>query len=238
MDARWVIPWLVVGCGRVGFDAVAGATSDAARDTAGSGGSGAIDATQMMCASAAPVCGDGCCDGARGELCVTCPSDCATTSPVCGNGECDPGEDSTSCYADCGPTPWPWTSEEGTLLADLNQARTGGTTCPGGAMMTAPALVLDTSLQPGARSNAWQFAHEGFAMSNGTLCDGRTLADQFAQFGFSGEATAMDAADVPAALSFWLSNSALCQALMDPSYTAIGPAVAHDAHAGYVVRLK
>ena len=50
----------------------------------------------------------------------------------------DPGETSANCYADCGPSPWTWTTDEMTLLADVNQARTGGTKCPGHPLTTAP----------------------------------------------------------------------------------------------------
>jgi uncharacterized protein YkwD len=218
---------LVVGCGRVGF---------VSRDA--SGGDAITDVGAPACAASPPICGDGCCDGNHGELCATCSSDCATTNPVCGNGACDPGEDSTTCYADCGPSPWPWSGEETMLVTAINQARTGGTKCPGMARTTVPALTPDATMLPGARENAWEIAHQGFFMVNGTMCNGRTLGDLFTEYGFSGQTSQVDGSTPAAAVTGWLSSASLCPIVMNASITAIGPAVAHDMHAAYIVRYR
>jgi hypothetical protein len=52
------------------------------------------------------VCGNGICEGANGEDCITCPQDClsgTSSGAVCGNDVCEAGngEDCVSCPADC-----------------------------------------------------------------------------------------------------------------------------------------
>ncbi|WP_141326885.1 tenascin-X [Myxococcus sp. AB025B] len=48
---------------------------------------------------AAPVCGDGICNGS--ETWVTCALDCPAPNPWCGDGICNGSESSASCPADC-----------------------------------------------------------------------------------------------------------------------------------------
>ena len=157
--------WVVIalaGCGRLGFDPTA---------------DGAADTTTLPA-----VCGDGVCDGVGGELCSSC-SDCATAAAVCGNGECNGGEDG-SCYADCGPTPWPWTVDAMQMFATINQARVQGFMCPGApTAVTAPALTFDTGLEVGAREWAWEAAHEDWAPAD--ACNGRLASDRVTAAGAS-----------------------------------------------------
>ncbi|MEE8525197.1 MAG: M36 family metallopeptidase, partial [Thermoanaerobaculia bacterium] len=52
------------------------------------------------------ICGNGICEGAVGEDCLTCSQDCisgTSSGAVCGNGVCEAGngEDCVSCAADC-----------------------------------------------------------------------------------------------------------------------------------------
>jgi extracellular elastinolytic metalloproteinase len=52
------------------------------------------------------VCGNGVCESANAEDCMTCPQDCiggTSSGAVCGNGVCEAGngEDCVSCAADC-----------------------------------------------------------------------------------------------------------------------------------------
>ena len=51
--------------------------------------------------TAAPVCGDGTCNGT--EDCTTCATDCGACSDVCGDGTCGSAETCSSCPTDCGP---------------------------------------------------------------------------------------------------------------------------------------
>ena len=223
-------------CGRIDFDALQ--ARDARAGSADATSDTNTDGTALTCAAMPPVCGDGCCDGNNGELCSTCTTDCMTTNPVCGNGACDPGEDSTTCYADCGPSPWPWTADEMSVVTLLNQARTGGTACPGSGTSTAPALTANASLTAGARINTWEIAHESFFSSNGAVCNGRSFAQLQTEFGFVAQAAVIDATSSSAAVNTWMANSTLCPILMDPSFTLVGAAVAHDAHSAFMVRLK
>src|SRR3972149_5415990 len=52
-------------------------------------------------------CGDGFCDGGRGEDCAVCPEDCGVCPGRCGDGLCDPfaGEDCVNCPVDCRECP-------------------------------------------------------------------------------------------------------------------------------------
>lgn len=226
----------VFGCGRVGFPArqLDAAIADvAAADVASD--------SAMLCTSSAPaVCGDACCEGNSGELCATCPSDCATTAPVCGNGTCDAGEDSVTCYADCGPSPWTWTSDEAMLLASLNSARTGGTKCPGKPNATAPALSSDPTLLAGARQNVWEIAHQNYFQPNGDVCNGQTFADLQATYGFTAQVTfyGNPTTAVSSAATSWLGDANLCPIVMNPGLTLVAATVARDVNAAFLVRMK
>jgi uncharacterized protein YkwD len=225
-------------CGRWGIDRLS--PPDAAK-LVDADPADALDPTPLpVCSENPTVCGDGCCIGNNGEMCSTCMADCATKSPVCGNGACDPGETSANCYVDCGPTPWPWTGDENTLVILVNQARTGGTKCPGMAFATAPALTVDPSLTPGTRENVWEIAHQGFATGPGTTCNGRTLTDLFVEFNFNGQTAFWSGGAITPqnAVSGWLGNSGLCPILMSSGATAIGVAAAHDMLNAYMVRVR
>ena len=244
----------VVGaCGRVGFqpigsapDASGDASTDAAPDgpdasTVCAGGDGVCResclASDPDCAT---TCGDGRCVGNAGELCANCAADCATTSPVSGNGACDPGEDSDICFADCGPTPWPWTSDEAALLAAVNSARTAGVMCPGtGAPTTAPpALTELVTLQPNVRERAWEIAFQGFIAPDGHACNGRTLAQLLGGDGARAELGVQNAVTASAAVQAWATDGNLCPLLVSTSYTQFEAGVGHATSDGWVVQMK
>jgi len=186
--------------------------------------------------SAGGVCGDGTC---AGELCSTCPADCATTDPVCGNGACDPGEDSASCFADCGPTPWTWATDEQQLFDQVNALRTAGFRCPGAASVTsAPPLAPQASFVPGAHEWAWEVAHQSFAVANGGACNGRTFADRSKESGFLSFVLDKDHATAADALAAWKASATLCPLLMNAQRTEGTAAIALDAAMGYLVVMK
>ena len=186
--------------------------------------------------SAGGVCGDGTC---AGELCSTCPADCATTDPVCGNGACDPGEDSASCFADCGPTPWTWATDEQQLFDQVNALRTAGFRCPGAASVTsAPPLAPQASFVPGAHEWAWEVAHQSFAVANGGACNGRTFADRSKESGFLSFVLDKDHATAADALAAWKASATLCPLLMNAQRTQGAAAIALDAAMGYLVVMK
>jgi hypothetical protein len=53
------------------------------------------------------TCGDGACDAASGEDCVSCTADCGACAMAgaCGNGLCMANESCVSCPDDCGSCP-------------------------------------------------------------------------------------------------------------------------------------
>lgn len=134
MRAGLSIELVVAGCGRIGFEARSyargvDAPGDAPPDAVDPaclisdgicvfGCAGIDDDCTTTCGDG--TCVDGTCVGNAGELCANCAMACMTTNAVCGNGACDPGEPGAGCYADCGPSPWPWTQEEADLLGMLN----------------------------------------------------------------------------------------------------------------------
>src|SRR5262249_30814047 len=109
MRVAWAVA-LLVGCGRVDFDA----RTTSCNDASSTGSCSAANPPNL------PGCGDGIC--AAGESCSIC-SDCRTTAVVCGNGACEAGEDSSSCLVDCGPSPWPWSADEQAAIMELNDFR-------------------------------------------------------------------------------------------------------------------
>lgn len=212
--ALWVIA--LVGCGRVGFDSV--------------GGDRAPDAYVPV------VCGDGVCAGNAGELCNNCAADCATLAQVCGNGACEAGEQ-PSCYADCGPVPWPWSSDATAMLAALNQARTNGRVCPGGTVtLTGPALVYDPTLEPTAREWAWEAAHEDWQPANG--CNGRTSEDRLALVGATSGWKTFAAASPADAIEMLLAYSFACPELMRATNTQFAGAAAYDVIVSHSIMLR
>src|SRR5262245_55766205 len=91
-----ILCWLLVAA------AGCGGTASGGRDAPNCAADGVCTPGCTDDPDCAGVCGDGTC---AGELCAMCASDCATRAAVCGNGACDSGEDSASCFADCGPSP-------------------------------------------------------------------------------------------------------------------------------------
>lgn len=222
----WGVPLyltLLASCGRIDFARVDGEVPpppDARPD------------------AAPAVCGDGICAGESGELCATC-ADCKTLSQVCGNGACEAGE--ASCYADCGPLPWPsaWQTEAMDMLAALNQARMNGVMCPGSGMVTtAPPLAYDTTIEPMAREWAWEAAHENWIPADS--CNGRSALDRIIAAGLgSGSAwKVFDAASPADAINMLLVDTTACPNVMTPSVTKLGAAAAHDLITSHGVALR
>jgi hypothetical protein len=172
-------------------------------------------------------CGDSRCVGNAGELCTTCEADCQTLAAVCGNGHCQTNE-APDCYADCGPTPWTWTTAESDLLAMINAKRVGGHTCPNGTPVTAPALVASMALRPAARDWVWEIAHHEFVASGGGACNGRTFADRQVPVDFDYAVNGRGYASAAAAVEGWFSNESICPQLMSTARTQIATAVALD----------
>jgi hypothetical protein len=164
-------------------------------------------------------------------------ADCATLAVVCGNAECQPGEDGTTCYADCGPPTWAWDAEEAALRSAINAARTGGTMCPGdGSPRFALALAVDTTMQPGAREYAWEIAHHKVHMD--MACNGRTFAERQATYSANGGLSHSSAASAAAAVASWSATSTLCPVLMLTGRTQLAVGVAIDAQPGWVMWIK
>lgn len=213
---------ILAGCGRLGFDAT-GDGGGSTGDGKGSGsGSATIDAAISM------VCGDGICGGTSNETCQSCASDCKTTQPVCGNYACDLGEDGASCPIDCGPSPWPWTSDEAELRSLINAKRTGGVTCPGGmGVITAPALADDANLDRAARDIAWEEAEHGTVGL--TRCDGQSVLFYLAQVGASNSQVNSNTNTNQQRVDAWAADMNGCPNLMDASKTIMGVSIATGA---------
>jgi len=241
------------GCGRIGFEpasAVDGAVSaDAAPSDASPDAAIPTCAADGLCAAlcvmadpdCATTCGDGQCLGNGGELCSTCMTDCATRLPVCGNGACDPGEVETQCYADCGPSAWPWQAEEAAVLAMINSRRTAGFQCPGQSFATtAPPLTLDPAILPAAREWAWEIAHQNFRTGNGDTCNGRTWPERLSPTTYTSFLHSFGAGITPAgAIAAWSADAGACETeLMNPAHTIVGLAAAHDVAEVYVLLLR
>lgn len=224
----------LAGCGRIGFDPPVAGTGDATRDTMSleAGEPTTCDADGQcpaMCVGTidpdcAASCGDATCSG--GETCKSCSADCKTTMNVCGNGTCGAGETSTSCFTDCGPSPWTWQTDEADMLVRVNTARTGGTMCPGGALVVAPALALATDLDDAARDWAWERAHlntSGFVRCNGSSAPGNTYQLTIGP---------MTNADRMANL---LADMASCTNMMSTTVTQVGVGIAVDVKSTLVM---
>jgi hypothetical protein len=241
---------LVAACGRWDFAPIAGDAVPGGRGGDGSARDGLLppaEAGECVADGTCPaacfgmgdpdcvkVCGDGVCAGNAGESCVECASDCKTTADVCGNGQCDPDEDSATCYVDCGPSPWTWSADEASTLMAINAARTGGTTCPGMAMMTAPPLALDLSFEPIAHEWVWEISHEGYE-SPTKRCNGRTLISTEQPTGISSTYTSEGPADGATLVAQWQADMNACPQLMAASLTEIFVAEAHDTNNAYVI---
>ena len=184
------------------------------------------------------TCGDGTCVGNAGELCSTCAADCNSTAVVCGNGQCQAGE-SPDCYADCGPVPWTWAAEEQQLIALVQNARTGGFTCPGGSAVTRPAYQIAAGLLPPAREWVWEMSHHDFfgAGANNASCNGRSSAQRQTDGGFNGYVRSRGYADVQAVFNAWMSSTTQCPIVMSAAPMA-AIAVSYDTTRSYLLVLK
>ena len=238
---RRLIVLVLAGCGRIGFDPSGG-------DGGGTGGDGSQlpDATTACvadgycppsCGAADPdcqtVCGDTQCVGNAGETCQSCTSDCRTTANVCGNGACGAGEDGTTCAFDCGPVPWTWAQDEAELFAAINNARTAGTSCGGGAVTFAPALTLDPGLHAAARDLAWEAAHLNLTLNR---CNGQSLFGYAASVNASNFSISTSAATTQDRLASLLGGS--CSSVMSPTRTVAAVGIAVDQATPYVLLLR
>ncbi|HUS30401.1 MAG TPA: hypothetical protein VMZ53_17955 [Kofleriaceae bacterium] len=232
-----VVGLALVGCGRIGFD---GASSDAAsRDVIVS--DTPLDVSEPDAVPA--VCGNAVCEGTLGETCGACMSDCAVQTVVCGNGACETSEDGTTCYADCGPTPWPWAQEESDLFSAINSARVAGVQCPGdSAPRFGGTLLLSSAMQAGTREHAWEIAHHEYSQFSGMTCNGRTYAQRQQPYagngGLSSTSTTTAFASATLVVDGWKTDATLCPILMTAGYTQASVAAAHDGWHGYVAWFK
>ena len=184
------------------------------------------------------TCGDNKCVGNAGEMCKACAADCNTTTVVCGNGQCQAGE-SPDCFADCGPTPWTWTTQEQTLVTRINNARTNGFACPGSGTVTRPALTVDTTMQSASREWAWEIGHMDFYMQDASSCNGRTLADRKTAGGsFTSYVLGVGYGTADEAFNAWMASASLCSVVMSPNVTKLHAAVALDVAKAYIVVMK
>lgn len=223
---------LLLGCGRLNFNDVS--VIDASSPSA----DGVVDAT--VDTPAVAVCGNAVCEGELGELCGMCASDCAVSTVVCGNAECQAGEDGTSCFADCGPPNWPWTTDESSLLSAVNAARVGGVICPGeGTPRTAPAFTATSSMTIGAREYAWELTHHMFAQGNGMSCNGRTFLQREQPYGGNGGLSAYgNVTSATQAVDIWKMNATLCPILFTTGPTEASMGVTHESIDAWVIWFK
>lgn len=237
-----VVFLLATACGRVGFDST--------RD-GGGGGDGKTPDVPTSCVDdgfcvpgcgvtdpdCQTTCGDAVCVGNAGETCKTCTADCRTTNNVCGNHACGPGEDGNSCPYDCGPVPWTWVVDEEDLMARINTARTGGTSCGGGAPTTAPALTVDLALRASARDLAWEQAHIGLFFNR---CDGQSMIAYVTSSNATNYKIASSSSVTTNAqrMAELIADTPSCQSLMSTSLTRFAVAIAVDQNNGYVVLFR
>ncbi|MGN6110391.1 MAG: CAP domain-containing protein [Kofleriaceae bacterium] len=182
-----------------------------------------------------PRCGDGFCAGNAGELCTTCAADCNTMSRVCGNGACETDE-APYCYADCGPSPWPWGDEEAAMIARINARRVVARPCPGEVMRPAAiALVAEARFTPPAREWSWELAHHEYEGSG--ACNGRTGTARTVGAGatLGIPAYGFDTIDDVADALFELED--YCPLVLDPTRRRIGVGVARSARTSVVILL-
>lgn len=183
------------------------------------------------------TCGDSRCVGNAGELCGNCAADCATTATVCGNAECEPGE-SPDCFADCGPVPWTWAAEEQQLIALINNARTGGFTCPGGALVTRPAYTIDPTMKAGAREWIWEMSHHDYLGNAGDGCSGRTSAQRKLDGNFTGYTRSRGYVGVQAAFNAMMAGTTSCPIVMSATATQMNVAVSFDTTKSYLMVIR
>jgi hypothetical protein len=233
---RIAIALVIAGCGRVGFDPLGGGDDNSAPDATTE--CVADGFCPPSCGAADPdcqtTCGDTQCVGNAGETCQSCASDCKTTANVCGNGACGAGEDGTTCFFDCGPVPWTWADDEAALVLAINNARTMGTSCSGGAVTTAPPLALDPVLHAAARDLAWEAAH--LQLVGIDRCNGQSIVNYAVSAGANGFHIATSAATTQARLDNLLQGS--CTSVMATNHTAAGIGIAVDQETPFVLLLR
>jgi hypothetical protein len=222
---RW---WLVfvTACGRVGFDPLGGG------GTMGDGPTGNGDSPANL------VCGDNVCSASAGESCAACGGDCNTRAFVCGNSLCDPGEDATSCAADCLSDPPAWQTIENDFFTMLNNARLAGTDCPSSAQNPAPAFTRDTKLDEAARVWA-QLSAQTIAATGtwGNACNGASWQDIATDRGLPPSTYGVFALpDITAAqaLSILLNDSVRCPNVMSAAYTKAGVGYVNQSGVGNI----
>lgn len=245
-----------MACGRVGYDALAGASPG---DGSVGGGIDAMPievpacgSTDGFCPPDCPVdtdtdcesvCGDGICVGNVGETCGTC-AECATRDAACGNGECQAGESSAICPSDCGPSPWPeqWLARAQDLVVLINDARAAGFACPGGMRPAAPALAVDPGLRRASELWAWENSSGDYTVQVGLTCNGATFGELAAAAGTSAVAamhggnSAWTMASEP--FDFFAQSAGACDSFMSPARTAIGVGHATRAFAWWNLMLR
>jgi len=226
------------GGGDASYDgAIDGLGPDSAQTCAGND-----NVCLVMCVATDPdcttTCGDNRCVGNAGELCGTCTADCATTAVVCGNAQCQPGE-SPDCYADCGPVPWTWNTEEQQLMTLINNARTTGVACPGANNVTRPAFTLEPALIAGAREWAWEMSHSNYFGSTADGCNGRTYQQRKLDGGaFTGYVRSRGYATVQLAFDAWMASATQCPIVMSATATKMYASVAFDTAKSYLMVVK
>ncbi len=177
------------------------------------------------CGPCEAVCGDGTCDGLGGETCPSCGQDCDTRDPVCGNGACDSGEDSESCYPDCGPAVWPndWAAWEQEVLVLINEHRVAGTDCPNGDVKDPMGeLTMGPLVQQAARLHSFDMSYSGYF--DHTSCNGRSPWDRAAAVGTSasGECIGMGYGSPASMVDGWMSSPGHCAILMNSGMSQVG----------------
>jgi len=175
------------------------------------------------CGVCGGTCGDNVCDGNGGEMCTSCAADCDTSSPVCGNGACEAGEDSDSCYGDCGPTPWPnsWEQWEEEVVALINVERAAGTDCASGPKEPRGPLSMNANLQRAAQLHSWDMSYSSYFSH--TSCNGRSPWQRAADQGSnaSGECIGGGYSSPASMVNGWMNSSGHCNILMG-GYSQVG----------------
>lgn len=118
----------------------------------------------------------------------------------------------------------PAVSLESQLLSQINGARTSGTTCTPGTMLTAEALETADELTCAARVHALDMVARGFV--DHTNPDGETAFDRIANTGYvyayASENIATGRGTAAETLEQWRASPPHCETLLDARYTQVG----------------
>jgi hypothetical protein len=128
------------------------------------------------CPAAAPVCGDGLCQGT--ESCQSCAKDCGNCAAKCGNGLCEAGETKASCAADCAPAGSCANNcgkQVGSCFCDAACVQNGDC-CPDYAVLCAASHPCDAAC--GGKAPSGCFCDAG-CKSSGDCCSASGQANQF-----------------------------------------------------------